>query len=80
MEHQTVRPRIEIVRVPSIERTGFRPLDGVQLRAAYSHVRIGTYCPEPEPELMGLGAGSPRRPGHHGDVKPPIEQSRKYKK
>ncbi|OXU25732.1 hypothetical protein TSAR_012401 [Trichomalopsis sarcophagae] len=68
---EMARPKIEIVRVPSIERSNFRPLDGVQLRAAYSHVRIGTYCPEPEPELPV----TPRR-----DVKPPIEQSRKYKK
>ncbi|XP_057328687.1 uncharacterized protein LOC130669686 isoform X1 [Microplitis mediator] len=45
------RPKIEIVRVSSTERGNFRPLDGVQLRAAYSHVRIGTYCPEPEIEM-----------------------------
>ncbi|XP_034950368.1 uncharacterized protein [Chelonus insularis] len=45
------RPKIEIVRVSSIERANFRPLDGVQLRAAYSHLRIGTFCPEPEIEI-----------------------------
>lgn len=60
-----VRPKIEIVRVSSIERSNFRPLDGVQLRATYSHVRVGTYCPEPEARLS----------------KPPIEQQpRRFKK
>lgn len=48
-EQTELRPKIEIVRVPSIERASFRPLDGVQIRATYSHVRVGTYCPEPEP-------------------------------
>lgn len=45
------RPKIEIVRVSSTERGNFRPLDGVQLRAAFSHTRIGSYCPEPEIEM-----------------------------
>ncbi|XP_024874212.1 uncharacterized protein LOC112456120 [Temnothorax curvispinosus] len=63
------RPKIEIVRVSSIERSNFRPLDGVQLRATYSHVRVGTYCPEPEP-----AAGGPT------ENKPPIEQTRRFKK
>jgi hypothetical protein len=61
------RPKIEIVRVSSIERSNFRPLDGVQLRATYTHVRVGTYCPEPE-------AGRPT------ENKPPIEQTRRFKK
>lgn len=61
------RPKIEIVRVSSIERSSFRPLDGVQLRATYSHVRVGTYCPEPEV-----------RPA--AESKPPIEQARRFKK
>ncbi|XP_025157274.1 uncharacterized protein LOC105180497 isoform X2 [Harpegnathos saltator] len=61
------RPKIEIVRVSSIERSNFRPLDGVQLRATYSHVRVGTYCPEPEAKLA--------------ESKPPIEQqTRRFKK
>ncbi|XP_014486968.1 PREDICTED: uncharacterized protein LOC106750827 isoform X2 [Dinoponera quadriceps] len=61
------RPKIEIVRVSSIERSNFRPLDGVQLRATYSHVRMGTYCPEPEAKLA--------------ENKPPIEQqARRFKK
>ncbi|XP_032688595.1 uncharacterized protein LOC116852398 isoform X1 [Odontomachus brunneus] len=61
------RPKIEIVRVSSIERSNFRPLDGVQLRATYSHVRVGTYCPEPEARLA--------------ESKPPIEQqARRFKK
>ncbi|XP_015608318.1 uncharacterized protein LOC107274080 isoform X2 [Cephus cinctus] len=63
-----LRPKIEVVRVSSIERDNFRPLDGVQLRAAYSHVRIGTYCPEPEVKATVC------------ENKPPIEQTRKYKK
>ncbi|KAL6434351.1 hypothetical protein ACFW04_006047 [Cataglyphis niger] len=63
------RPKIEIVRVSSIERSNFRPLDGVQLRATYSHVRVGTYCPEPE-------AAS----GPTAENKPPIEQTRRFKK
>lgn len=63
------RPNIEIVRVSSIERSKFRPLDGVQLRAAYTHVRVGTYCP-PEPEATGRPIES----------KPPIEQTRRFKK
>jgi len=64
------RPKIEIVRVSSIERSHFRPLDGVQLRATYSHVRVGTYCPEPE------ATGGPT------ENKPlvPIEQTRRFKK
>ncbi|KAG7189147.1 hypothetical protein KM043_008715 [Ampulex compressa] len=62
------KPKIEIVRVSSVERGNFRPLDGVQLRATYSHVRVGTYCPEPEVRLTVY------------DSKPPIEQTRKYKK
>jgi hypothetical protein len=70
------RPRIEIVRVPSTERGNFRPLDGVQLRAAYSHVRIGTYCPEEESE-PNLERGTPRR---IAEVKPSHELTRKYKK
>ena len=45
------RPKIEVVRVSSTERRNFRPLDGVQLRAAYSHVRVGTYCPELETDM-----------------------------
>lgn len=64
------RPKIEIVRVSSIERSNFRPLDGVQLRATYSHVRVGTYCPEPE----AAGAGGP------AESKPPVEQTRRFKK
>ncbi|XP_012535325.1 uncharacterized protein LOC105836083 [Monomorium pharaonis] len=64
------RPKIEIVRVSSIERSNFRPLDGVQLRATYSHVRVGTYCPEPE----AAGGGGPT------ETKPPIEQTRRFKK
>lgn len=62
------RPKIEIVRVSSIERSNFRPLDGVQLRATYSHVRVGTYCPEPE------------APSGPTENKPPIEQTRRFKK
>ena len=79
MEQTDTRPKIEIVRVPSIERGNIRPLDGVQLRAAYSHVRIGTYCPEsPEPPAGDPAVMvTPKRLGH---VKPPIEQSRKFKK
>ena len=61
------RPKIEIVRVSSTERGNFRPLDGVQLRAAYSHVRIGTYCQEMEEKIVS-------------ENKPPMEQPRKYKK
>ncbi|XP_067211541.1 uncharacterized protein [Linepithema humile] len=61
------RPKIEIVRVSSIERSNFRPLDGVQLRATYTHVRVGTYCPEPE-------AAS------RTENKPPVEQTRRFKK
>ncbi|XP_011496602.1 PREDICTED: uncharacterized protein LOC105361190 [Ceratosolen solmsi marchali] len=68
------RPKIEIVRVPSTERGNFRPLDGVQLRAAYSHVRVGTYCTEPELE------NEHETPRRIDEVKPPHEQSRKYKK
>lgn len=64
------RPKIEIVRVSSIERSNFRPLDGVQLRATYSHVRVGTYCPEPE-----ATAGKPQ-----AENKPPVEQTRRFKK
>lgn len=67
------RPKIEIVRVSSIERGSFRPLDGVQLRATYSHVRVGTYCPEPEPETA---AGRTQAP----ENKPPVEQARRFKK
>lgn len=63
------RPKIEIVRVSSIERSNFRPLDGVQLRATYSHVRVGTYCPEPETTS-----------GATAENKPPIEQTRRFKK
>ncbi|XP_011641871.1 uncharacterized protein LOC105430172 isoform X2 [Pogonomyrmex barbatus] len=63
------RPKIEIVRVSSIERSNFRPLDGVQLRATYSHVRVGTYCPEPEATS-----------GPTIENKPPIEQTRRFKK
>lgn len=63
------RPKIEIVRVSSIERSNFRPLDGVQLRATYSHVRVGTYCPEPE-----AAGGGPT------ENKPLIEQARRFKK
>lgn len=63
------RPKIEIVRVSSIERSNFRPLDGVQLRATYSHVRVGTYCPEPETTS-----------GSTAENKPPIEQTRRFKK
>lgn len=63
------RPKIEIVRVSSIERSNFRPLDGVQLRATYTHVRVGTYCPEPE---------APSRPTEN---KPAVEQqTRRFKK
>ncbi|XP_066588189.1 uncharacterized protein [Prorops nasuta] len=65
------RPKIEIVRVSSIERGNFRPLDGVQLRAAYSHVRIGTYCSEPETEP---------EPTILRENKPPIEQPKRFKK
>ncbi|XP_011301070.1 uncharacterized protein vlc [Fopius arisanus] len=61
------RPKIEIVRVSSVERRNFRPLDGIQLRATYSHVRIGTYCPEPEMDLTPC------------ENKPP-NQGRKFKK
>ncbi|XP_026829271.1 uncharacterized protein LOC105278196 isoform X2 [Ooceraea biroi] len=64
------RPKIEIVRVSSIERSNFRPLDGVQLRATYSHVRVGTYCPEPEAPAVKVQA----------ENKPPIEQTRRFKK
>ncbi|XP_076241224.1 uncharacterized protein LOC143183550 [Calliopsis andreniformis] len=60
------RPKIEIVRVPSNERNNFRSLDGV--RSSYSHIRVGTYCPEPEVKVVVC------------DSKPPIEQSRKFKK
>ncbi|KAK2584811.1 hypothetical protein KPH14_007124 [Odynerus spinipes] len=62
------RPKIEIVRISSIERRNFRPLDGVQLRAAYSHVRVGIYCPEPETKPVLC------------ESKPPIEHTRKFKK
>ncbi|XP_063977964.1 uncharacterized protein Vlc [Diachasmimorpha longicaudata] len=61
------RPKIEVVRVSSIERRNFRPLDGIQLRATFSHVRIGTYCPEPEKDIIPC------------ENKPP-SQGRKYKK
>lgn len=64
------RPKIEIVRVSSIERSNFRPLDGVQLRATYSHVRVGTYCPEPE-AAVAVGPI---------ENKPPVEQTRRFKK
>lgn len=67
MKKMEGRPKIEIVRVSSIERAKFRPLDGVQLRAAYSHVRIGMFCMEPEEKTVC-------------ENKPPIEQTRKYKK
>ncbi|XP_014212058.1 uncharacterized protein LOC106641967 [Copidosoma floridanum] len=74
---ECARPRIEIVRVPSTERAGFRPLDGVQLRAAYSHVRVGTYCPEPQRPIAKPETGATRRT----ESKPPVElQARKYKK
>jgi hypothetical protein len=65
------RPKIEIVRVSSIERSNFRPLDGVQLRATYSHVRVGTYCPEPEAAADRLQTAENR---------PPIELTRRFKK
>ncbi|KYN04102.1 PREDICTED: uncharacterized protein LOC108772909 [Cyphomyrmex costatus] len=65
------RPKIEIVRVSSIERSHFRPLDGVQLRATYSHVRMGTYCPEPEAAAGGPTENKPPAP---------IEQTRRFKK
>ncbi|XP_039309528.1 uncharacterized protein LOC105196174 isoform X2 [Solenopsis invicta] len=71
------RPKIEIVRVSSIERSNFRPLDGVQLRATYSHVRVGTYCPEPEAAGGGGGGGGDGGPAEN---KPPIEQTRRFKK
>ncbi|XP_031840055.1 uncharacterized protein LOC116430282 isoform X2 [Nomia melanderi] len=60
------RPKIEIVRVPSNERGNFRSLDGV--RSSYNHIRVGTYCPEPEVKVVVC------------DSKPPIEQSRKFKR
>ncbi|CAK9827252.1 hypothetical protein ANTRET_LOCUS4965 [Anthophora retusa] len=60
------RPKIEIVRVPSNERGNFRSLDGV--RGGYSHIRVGTYCPEPEVKVVVC------------DSKPPIEQTRKFKR
>lgn len=60
------RPKIEIVRVPSNERGNFRSLDGV--RNNYSHIRVGAYYPEPEVKVVVC------------DSKPPIEQSRKFKK
>ncbi|XP_076284870.1 uncharacterized protein LOC143211262 isoform X2 [Lasioglossum baleicum] len=60
------RPKIEVVRVPSNERGNFRSLDGV--RGSYSHIRVGTYRPEPEVKLVVC------------DSKPPIEQSRKFKR
>lgn len=71
MERKSIeaRPKIEIVRVSSIERRNFRPLDGVQLRAAYSHVRVGIYCPESETTKPVVC-----------DTKPPIEYTRKFKK
>jgi len=64
------RPKIEIVRVSSIERSNFRPLDGVQLRATYSHVRVGTYCSEPEAAADRLQT----------ENRPPIELTRRFKK
>lgn len=67
MERRTEgRPKIEIVRVPSKERGNFRSLDGI--RGSYSHIRVGTYCPEPEVKVVVC------------DSKPPIEQTRKFKK
>ncbi|XP_033323404.2 uncharacterized protein LOC117218833 [Megalopta genalis] len=61
------RPKIEVVRVPSNDRGNFRSVDGV--RGSYSHIRVGTYCPEPEVKLVVC------------DSKPPIEQqSRKFKR
>ncbi|XP_017887071.1 uncharacterized protein LOC108629144 [Ceratina calcarata] len=60
------RPKIEIVRVPANERGNVRSLDGV--RSSYSHIRVGTYCPEPEVKVVVCGS------------KPPIEQTRKFKK
>ncbi|CAL7950658.1 unnamed protein product [Xylocopa violacea] len=60
------RPKIEILRVPSNERGNFRSLDGV--RSSYGHIRVGTYCPEPEVKVVVC------------DSKPPIEQTRKFKK
>ncbi|KZC07105.1 hypothetical protein WN55_08487 [Dufourea novaeangliae] len=60
------RPKIEIIRVPSNERGNFRSLDGI--RGSYSHIRVGTYCPEPEVKVVVC------------ESKPPIEQSRKFKK
>ncbi|XP_034178014.1 uncharacterized protein LOC117603209 isoform X2 [Osmia lignaria lignaria] len=58
------RPKIEIVRVPSNERANFRSLDGVRS----GHIRVGTCCPEPEVKMVVC------------DGKPPIEQSRKFKR
>ncbi|OAD61015.1 hypothetical protein WN48_01083 [Eufriesea mexicana] len=60
------RPKIEIVRVPSKERGNFRSLDGV--RGNYSHIRVGTFCPDPEVKVVVC------------DSKPPLEQTRKFKK
>ncbi|XP_076679268.1 uncharacterized protein LOC143374747 isoform X2 [Andrena cerasifolii] len=60
------RPKIGIVRVPSNERSNFRPLDGI--RSSYGHIRVGTYGPEPEVKVVVC------------DGKPPIEQTRKFKK
>ncbi|XP_003704181.1 uncharacterized protein LOC100879076 isoform X2 [Megachile rotundata] len=58
------RPKIEIVRVPSSERANFRSLDGVRS----GHIRVGTCCPEPEVKMVVC------------DGKPPIEQTRKFKR
>ncbi|CAD1472683.1 unnamed protein product, partial [Heterotrigona itama] len=61
------RRKIEIVRVPSNERGNFRSaVDGV--RSSYNYIRVGTYCQEPEVKVVVC------------DSKPPIEQSRKFKK
>ena len=60
------RPKIGIVRMPSNERSNFRSLDGV--RSSYGHIRVGTYGPEPEVKVVVC------------DGKPPIEQTRKFKK
>lgn len=60
------RPKIGIVRVPSNERGNFRSLDGI--RSSYGHIRVGTYGPEPEVKVVVC------------DGKPPIEQTRKFKK
>lgn len=62
------RPKIEIVRTSSIERGNYRPLDGVQLHAAFSHVRVGSYCLEPEVQPTMC------------ETKPFVEQPKKFKK